>query len=263
MTGQTPQLIAVDVGNHSTKFGIVDSFDSTTCTVLWKQMLRWPVGEVEVGLPRSACTWVACSVNDHRFDEFRLWIEQTRPEDRLVQLSLADIPLRITSEPSSGIGLDRLCAATAASGLASPNAAIVVDAGTAVTVDAVTGDGEFLGGTIFLGIQGEFDQLAKVAHALPRLAVQELHGMLSPLSRETRQAMESGVILSKAGGISELVERIADSFADPPSVFLTGGDGPLLQPLLRFECNRIDELVLMGVMRAAATSHGLVPVSHF
>jgi type III pantothenate kinase len=249
-------LIAVDVGNRHIKCGIVKSYDPHRCQVDWQERLRWPWSFAAPPFPSGRGVWVVSSVNDARWDELRLAIRQQRPADEIQRLDHRHVPLRIEVDAPERVGMDRLCAAAAADAMTDCQGAIVIDAGTAITVDAVGNRGEFLGGTIFLGIQGEFDQLATVAAALPHSRTDELLADVTAIGKNTRQSLESGVLLSKAGGIQELVRRITARVGGQPDVFLTGGDAGLLQPWLALKCRHIDDLVLSGVVRVAAASLG-------
>ncbi len=139
-----------------------------------------------------------------------------RPDPGLVITSVAQ-PERI--------GRDRLFAARGALERVRASA-IVVDAGTALTVDAlrvdpITGRGEFLGGAIAPGPRLLATALARGTAHLPR--VDPLPGARA-LGRDTQAALQSGVVVGFEGAARELVLRVGVEAGIPEApVLLTGG----------------------------------------
>ena len=128
--------IAVDIGNSAAKF-LVGEED-------WRLTYVDEKFEDECRKLRSTCSadeavvWVVVSVNQNRCDQLKLLVEQTFPQDRFLVVSKDDVPLRSKVKNRLLLGTDRLVAAYAAScSHVSPVPVIVVDAGTAVTIDVV------------------------------------------------------------------------------------------------------------------------------
>ncbi|MCP5022433.1 MAG: type III pantothenate kinase [bacterium] len=134
------------------------------------------------------------------------------------------------------VGLDRLYAARGAFWRVDSTPAIVVDAGTALTVDAVVqskipGQAAFLGGAIAPGPS----MLAKAlgAGGAQLHTIQTCPGAHA-LGRETQEALASGVVVGFEGAALHLVERIAEEAGlEQPPVVLTGGAGDFLEPIFR------------------------------
>jgi len=148
-------------------------------------------------------------------------------------LATADrIPL-LTALPRPDLtGPDRLLAAWTASALHG-QPVIVVDLGTATTVDAVDGDGFFLGGAILPGLGLAAHALADGTARLPRV---ELGLPDDAIGADTAAALQSGIVIGHLGAVRELVARMRERLAsqagliDPPSsgpaaarVVVTGG----------------------------------------
>ncbi len=112
-------------------------------------------------------------------------------------------------------GQDRLAAALAAS----PGPAIVIDAGTALTVDLVDGQGVFLGGFIAPGPQAALEGLSRAGSALPSLEPGSCG--LSP-GLDTRSAMQAGVWGMVLGG-SDLLVGAARQVLPEARLVATGG----------------------------------------
>jgi type III pantothenate kinase len=105
-----------------------------------------------------------------------------------------DFSLRIAVEQPSRVGRDRLAAAVAAVTLKSADRpAVVVDAGSAVTVDLVAASGEFLGGAILPGWRAMSQALSAVTDALPAVSELPLDPPPPALGTSTERALASGL----------------------------------------------------------------------
>ncbi|MEL7472076.1 MAG: type III pantothenate kinase [Planctomycetota bacterium] len=136
-----------------------------------------------------------------------------------------DLPIAMpnTLADDTTVGADRWLNALAAFGRAR-QACVVVDAGTAVTVDFVDGEGTFHGGAIAPGVRMMLGALASGADALPAV---EWDGALpagGPFGQSTPDAMLRGVLASVQGLVRDRVEAYAEAFGAYPQVVATGGD---------------------------------------
>ena len=130
------------------------------------------------------------------------------------------------------VGADRILNALATHRLhGSP--AIVVDFGTATTFDAVSAEGNYLGGAIAPGLGIAAEALFSRTAKLQRI---ELLAPPAAVGRNTVHAMQSGLILGYVGLIEGLVERIRAELGGQARVIGTGG----LAPLLAQETNIIE-----------------------
>ena len=116
------------------------------------------------------------------------------------------------------IGPDRLVNAVA--GYAKTGGAtVIVDFGTAVTFDIVSGAGEYLGGVIFPGVEISLEALTERAAALPRIDLTEPRGVVG---KSTVDAIRSGVLYGFAGMVDGILERLREE-QGPAHVIATGG----------------------------------------
>lgn len=140
----------------------------------------------------------------------------------LLVADAARIPMAVRLEHPARVGADRLLAAWGAqAGHGTP--LVVVDLGTATTVDAVAADGAFLGGAILPGLELGRAALAGGTAQLPDIPLTAPTGAIG---RDTVAAMRSGVVLGHLGAIRELVTRIAAELTSGgarPTVVATGG----------------------------------------
>jgi type III pantothenate kinase len=163
-------------------------------------------------------------------------------------------PLTHTLEDASTLGMDRACCALAAYDLAQ-SAVAVIDAGTAITVDFVDGEGVFHGGAIAPGVRMMLQSLHEHTAALPDLDY-DPHAQ-GPFGRDTAHAMQLGVAAAARGLVRDLVERFADHYDAYPRVLATGGDAPALFEGDGLVERIIPDLQLIGIQRAfeAAAEH--------
>jgi type III pantothenate kinase len=152
------------------------------------------------------------------------------------------------------VGQDRLAAAVAAQRLKQPDrAAIVIDAGSAITVDIISPAGDFLGGAILPGWQTMARSLAVGTHLLPLVECQQLHSLPPVVGRSTEQAITSGLFWGSVGAVRELVQRMASTWDPPPDQLLAGGDMQLFRPHLDPCIQSVPDMVLRGIMWSVAS----------
>ncbi len=180
--------------------------------------------------------------------QFSTWLRQRRPHDEYVLLNVQSFPLEIDVRAPERVGTDRLAAAVAANELRNPHhAAIVVDAGTAVTVDLITRDGVFRGGAILPGIQTAAAALAHATDALPLVDLADLSAAPAPIGKSTQEAIRSGIVWGCVGAIRELITQMSATLSNVPEIYCTGGDGMHLARLLGREIKFDPNLVLRGI----------------
>jgi len=256
-------LIAVDVGNARTKLGAVRAD--------WAD--RLPEAEEPLGIDNQAeeldslaawlapfaatrASWWIGSVNRSAATRLVDWVRRNRPEDPLTLLSAADLPLAVELPRPDMVGVDRLLDALAANHLRQPDRpAVVVDVGTAITVDLVSAHGVFCGGAILPGIAMSARALDEFTDLLPLVDMSELTEPPPAVGTSTEQAMQSGLFWGAVGSIRELIRQMTDALpkgqANEPDVFLTGGAGPAVADLLGPSAHHVPQLTLMGIAWAA------------
>ncbi len=211
-------------------------------------------------LPQTPLYWFAASVNRTLETQFSAWVRAARPQDDYVLLQHSHFPLQIDLRAPDRVGTDRLAAAVAANELRAPQrSAIVVDAGTAVTVDLITSDGVFRGGAILPGIQAAAQSLAAATDALPRLENLDLSSTPDAIGKSTQEAIRSGIVWGCVGAVRELILQLSAAVPDVPSVFCTGGDGMHLARLINRDMKFDPNLVLRGI---AATGYRYLAGAH-
>lgn len=155
------------------------------------------------------------------------------------------LPIRIEVESPETVGADRLCAAAGVVE-AGRGDAVVVDVGSAVTIDRVR-DHAFVGGAIMPGPRMMLDALGRATGRLPALDLDDLDTLFPDTPHPTRNAIALGVGMALAGGIQEAVRRLGGE-EDPP-VYLTGGLAPRIDAGLPPGWVRDPDLTVRGLSR--------------
>lgn len=120
---------------------------------------------------------------------------------------------------------------------------VVVSLGTAVTADALTADGRFLGGIILPGA-GLMRKLLQEGTA----GVAEVLGEVTDFPRATGDAVETGITLALAGAVAGLRAKLATREGGEVAVVLTGGDSGRLLGKIPPPVQVVDDLVLEGLL---------------
>jgi type III pantothenate kinase len=147
----------------------------------------------------------------------------------------------------SRLGIDRWIAVLAAHHLAS-GAACVIDAGTAATFDAVDARGRHLGGLIMPGPQLLASALdLHTSDIGATLAARSAPRGLDLLGKNTDAAVGNGALLALAGALDRAVDAVETALVERATVYLTGGDAPVLRGWLETEVELRADLVLEGL----------------
>ncbi len=151
--------------------------------------------------------------------------------------------VRISIDNPREVGADRVVNAAAAHNLYG-GSLIVIDFGTATTLDAVSAEGDYLGGAIAPGIGISAEALFEHAAKLPRV---ELIRPKNAIGRNTISAMQSGMIFGYVGLVEGIVARIQKELGGAAKVIATGG----LADIIARETEVIDavepDLTLVGL----------------
>jgi type III pantothenate kinase len=127
-------------------------------------------------------------------------------------------------DPKFALGADRVVDAVAVLQLYG-GPACVVDFGTATTFDAITSEGEYLGGAIAPGIGIAAEALFLRAAKLPRVEIGRPPG---PIGRNTVHAIQSGLLFGYVGLVEGMVTRFRQELGDDMKVIGTGGLASLI-----------------------------------
>ncbi|MCL2580348.1 MAG: type III pantothenate kinase [Oscillospiraceae bacterium] len=145
-------------------------------------------------------------------------------------------------------GLDRVIGCMAALALCPPPL-IVVDFGTATTINAVGEKGEFLGGAILPGLQIGLDALADKTAQLPALG--DLNQPAPLIGRSTAENLRSGAVRGAAFAAEGYLRAIQKELNGEMQVIVTGGHAPLILPYCEFAHSYQPDLLIQGLFLLA------------
>ncbi|MGB0768774.1 MAG: type III pantothenate kinase [Phycisphaeraceae bacterium] len=165
--------------------------------------------------------------------------------DRRVYRVEEDLPIPIGRQldPEAIVGEDRLLNAAAAFDKLQ-QACVVIDAGTAITIDYIDGVGTFHGGAIVPGAQLMLDALHGRTGLLPEVEFKKPEELIG---HNTREAMLTGAFYGIRGLVRGITEAIAQQTGMYPTVIATGGDAQVLFRDDEFVNRVIPDLGLRGI----------------
>jgi type III pantothenate kinase len=162
-----------------------------------------------------------------------------------------DLGIDINIDRPEQAGADRLVNAVAAAAWHNLPA-ILIDFGTATTLDLIGPKGAYEGGIIAPGVNLSIEALYMTAARLPRIAVKPWQTDMPVLGTDTISAMQSGVFWGYVGMVEGLLERLRHSYgADLPAI-ATGGLAPLFADHINGPLIVDADLTLKGLVRIHA-----------
>jgi type III pantothenate kinase len=236
-------IVAVDVGNTQTHVG---AFEGADLVGDWRLATRGDSTADELALALAG----SMQFRDLNLDDVSGVIVSTvvprlGPEyQRLCESHLeapfllvgpaarTGMPIRIDNPRE--LGSDRLVNAVAAYERIGGRC-LSVDFGTSINVDAVSAEGEYLGGVIAPGLEVSIEALSSRAAKLPRIQLEEPE---MAIGRNTLAALQSGFVFGFAGLVDGIVRRMLGELGMPATVIATGGMATAIAPL----CETIDEV---------------------
>jgi type III pantothenate kinase len=252
-------LVAIDVGNSRIKLGL---FERVPTPSRLPEYLQSMAVEVDEEIPwHELAQWVTQTtgtvshvvlggVNPRGCDKvLDGWPATCWPEPVVVDNPFV-IPIDIHVDSPRTVGVDRLFNAVAANVIRPDDTPmIIVDSGTATTVDVVSAAGVFEGGAILPGFQLCSRALHQYTALLPQIANSELDASTpAPLGKNTRDAIRSGLFWGQLGAVKELVSHLRRDLDEDPLVVVTGGAGRLLVPQLPRVVRHEPYLALQGLV---------------
>ncbi|MBC8367477.1 type III pantothenate kinase [bacterium] len=218
-------LLCLDRGNSGLKGLLYDG----NCVVArpkfdenWRRALaRMPLDKIDVAL---------CSVAPSRDKELRAFFSE-KGVDVWTLRGDSEVPFPVDIRGRETLGADRL-ANMAFAYLNRRYPAIVVDAGSAVTLDLMDAEGRYRGGLIIPGPRLWLQGLAEGGELLPAV---DLVPDIPLLGLETREALAAGAVWGLREAVQGLIVRLGALIEEPVSVILTGGAAPLLAEAWRGE----------------------------
>jgi type III pantothenate kinase len=228
-------LLAVDIGNTTVHVGIYDPE-----TGVWAKILRF-----SSGLDRTDDDWlsafyahvgnnagedsgwtqvVCCSVVPALTASFADFSRRHLELEPLLVSWTIELGIKVTTQPPQATGADRIVNAAAAfAEFGGP--VVTVDLGTATKIDAISADGEFLGGAIAPGLGLSIDSLAQRTAQLRSVPLSFPDQVIGS---NTVEAIQAGVVVGHAKLVDGLVAQTVSELGDANAVVMTGGFSGLM-----------------------------------
>ena len=246
-------LLAVDVGNTQTHLG---AFDGERLVEHWRFQTRAGMTGDEMAVRisgffelndmdmRRVTSVIVSSVVPPLGAQYEALTERYLDGARCLLVGPGiKTGMAIRIDNPYEVGADRLVNAVAAYERFG-GACVVVDFGTGINFDAVSADGEYLGGAIAPGVEISLTALTERGARIPRIDLAE---PATAIGKSTRGAIQSGVVYGFAGLIDGVARRIAAELGEGVPFVATGGLAAAIVPF----CETIDEvddlLTLMGL----------------
>ena len=161
------------------------------------------------------------------------------------------VPITNRYDTPETLGQDRLAAAVGAKSLCPGENLLIIDAGSAITYDFVSAEGEYMGGNIAPGLKMRFTMLHRMTKKLPMVEAEE-NELIPLFGTNTRDAIAAGVVRGVAYEVKGYMRTLSEKVPHF-CTFLTGGHAPYILNNVRSSRNEKREiryekyLVLIGL----------------
>lgn len=233
--------LAIDIGNSSVKIG---SFRDGILKLPVKNVQIQELGDIveDINPERIVVSSVAIKVD-------RISLPFIKSYPTLVIEHKTPLPFKLDYETPETLGVDRLAAAAGAQVINPGGTSMVIDAGTCITYDLITGENVFLGGIISPGLKLRFRSMHEFTGNLPQIDDFNIQDDMDPVfGKSTRQAMKIGVINGIKSEMESFIQAYMELFPDL-RVIITGGKAKFFESKLKATIFVVPELVLIGLNR--------------
>ena len=248
-------LLTVDVGNAQTHLGVwhrdelVHQWRASTDPTRTADELAMFFGDflamADLSFSRQISGVAVCSVVPPATQELRELSFKYFGFPAVVVEPGVKTGIAILTDNPKEVGADRIANAVAAHDMFPTENVVVVDFGTAITVDAVSGRGEYMGGAIAPGVETAADALFHATAQIRRVELSEAPPTV--LGKNTVASVQSGLLYGTADMVDGLVDRITEELGGASRVIATGGFAPSVSRL----CKRVERvepiLTLIGL----------------
>jgi type III pantothenate kinase len=221
-------LLAIDVGNTQTHVGAFDGAElvehwrfstereatNDELAVIVHNLLA--LRDIDLGQIEAE---VISSVVPPLVPQYRLMFERYLEREALIvgPGTKTGIPIRLDNPRE--LGADRLVNAVAGYEQCK-DACVIVDFGTAITYDAVSSAGEYLGGIISPGIEISIEALTTRAARLPKVDIEQPRSLIG---KTTEASIQSGIVYGFAGQVDGICRRLRSELGEGITTIATGG----------------------------------------
>jgi len=229
--------LCIDIGNTRIKWGVFDSDELVYKDAFqrnYDSKLKEVFEEFDINQSISSSTRKKASSMEKMVSQFT---------DHTILDHTTPIPINNLYTTPETLGRDRLAGVIAADAVYPDVASVVIDAGTCITYDFITSDGDYLGGNIAPGVQMRLQAMHHFTDGLP------LINMALPdkiLGESTETAIQNGAVRGTIFEIESFLHTMSKSYGKL-NVILTGGDAIFFGELLNTEIFVDPNLILKGL----------------
>lgn len=217
-------LLAVDIGNTLTKFGIYEN-GALACRFSVPTIRTHSAAELsQPQLNQPITAVIISSVVPELTDAYRQFAVENFSVAPIFVDASTNLNLKISYHLPENLGVDRLTAAFAAIEKTGETC-IVGDFGTATTIDVVTAEREFLGGIIAPGMNTMSESLYAKTSKLPHIRIEPPPHVIG---NSTARAIQSGIYFGYIGLVDGIIERMFRELGKKVKVVATGGFAPVI-----------------------------------
>ena len=256
-------ILALDVGNSQVFGGV---FENGELILRFRKPSRSPTSSDELGLflravlrengcnPARIEQIACCSVVPEVVYSLTSCCHKYFAVDPFILQAGARTGLKIQYRNPLEVGPDRIANAIAATHRYPRRHLIIVDCGTATTIDVVRADRTYLGGIILAGLSISMDALEKHTARLPSV---EIVRATELVGRSTIECIQSGLYFGTRAAIAGLTRQIREQAFDgePTTIIGTGGFSRLFEHEQIFDA-LLPDLILIGLERALSVNAG-------
>ncbi len=230
--------LAIDIGNSRVKIGWFDEQHLIRTEVFAEEDVE-SLKSLTTNHSPAAC--ILSTVKHGLAPEITSWLKAA---DTFIELDAGTaLPFVNDYGSSQSLGRDRLAAAAGALEAYPGENCVILDAGTALTLDFLRADGHYLGGNISPGLRMRHKALHQFTARLPEV---EPRALLNPIGHTTDSALQNGGFWGMVWEISGFVQYCKGRYG-AIRLLMTGGDAELLAGGLGPETIIEPELVLKGL----------------
>jgi type III pantothenate kinase len=166
---------------------------------------------------------------------------------RFIEIQAGNFELDVGYRKPSTLGVDRWIAMVAGRRLVGPRPFVVIDAGTAVTLDFVDANGKFNGGIIFPGLLTMIESLNSNTGNIRVGVTPGTTADASWVNTSTEAAVASGATLSVVSTVDCGIDHHLSCCSEEPQILVTGGDAEMIKSMSRHDMQHQPDLVLAGI----------------
>jgi type III pantothenate kinase len=255
-------IIAIDIGNTNITLGLFIENDE----VIIEKIAGENFDEISVCLKSfwQKIPFVKTGKDKDRHDGVIVvasvkaeWTEKVREaaknelNEKVLEIGVdkdVPLPMELDVDEPAKVGVDRVLCAFAAYSVVG-DAVVVADFGTAVTIDLVSPQGVFLGGTILPGFDISADALNRHTAALPKIDKVQTPGG-KPFGRNTAEAINHGLYYSAIGALETITRHYSEHIGRWPQTVVTGGNMEIVRSGCDFADSFVTDLGVKGIVLA-------------